>query len=234
MEPCTAGPLITLLTLKSALPLTIKVADAAVLLLPTDVVKDPAAMVLVKVPEVELVTTTVTVQDELGGMTEPAAKVTALCPIVAVAVPGLQLVKALEEKLTSPAGVTGYASINAEDNVAPTKACVLVIVIVNRAVPPAAILAGKKLLEINGREGVTESTSETEQTPPVHPDATLVFVTLLGGEITAVLVTCVCPIATDTPNPSRQTKAARDITYNRKTQRYFKVVWRARIHYRDP
>lgn len=85
------------------------------------------------------------------------------------------------------------------------------IVIVRRLVPPAAILAGKKLFEINGLDGVTASESVAEQTPLVQPAAVLVFVTLDGGEITAVLVICVCPVATETPNPSKQTSTARDI-----------------------
>lgn len=166
---------------------------------------------LVKIPELELVTTTVIVQNELGAMTEPAANVTVPRPIVALAAPGLQLVDALEEKLTSPAGITGYASVNVVNNVAETKACVLVIVIVKRVVPPAAMLDGEKVLEINGLEGVTASISDAEQTPLVQPVAVFVLVTLAGGEITAVFVTCVCPIAMETPHPSKQTSTARDI-----------------------
>ena len=64
------------------------------------------------------------------------------------------------------------------------------IEIVSSAVPPAEMLATEKLLEINGLDGVTGSLSLAEQTPATQDTPSgLVFVTLAGGEITAVLVT---------------------------------------------
>ncbi len=47
---------------KSALARTIKPALTVAVLVPTDVVREPAGIVLVMLPETELVTTTVTVQ----------------------------------------------------------------------------------------------------------------------------------------------------------------------------
>lgn len=65
---------------------------------------------------------------------------------------------------------------------------------VSSAVPFAEMLLTEKLLESDGLEGVTESTSLAEQTPAAHDTASgLVLVTLAGGEIIAVLVTWVCP-----------------------------------------
>lgn len=76
-----------------------------------------------------------------------------------------------------------------EDRVADTKACVLEIVIVSSAVPPALIELREKLLETVGREGETVSTSATVQVPVGQ--SALVLLTLAGGEMTAVLVTWV-------------------------------------------
>ena len=206
--PGVAAPCGVSVIATSALLVTTKAATAAVPFVPTDVAKAPTGMVLVNVPEVELVNRTVTVQEELGAISDPVASTTVFSPIVAVAVPGLQLVAATELKLTRPGG---YVSVNGADKVADTSACVLVIVIVRRVVPPAEMLDGENVLEINGLEGVTASISDAEQTPLAQPVAVFVLVTLAGGEITAVLVTCVCPIAMETPNPSKQTSAARDI-----------------------
>ncbi len=182
--------MIVLLTLRSALPTTLKTADAVVPFEPTEVVNDPAGMVFVQVPATGLVTTTLKAHEELGGITVPCAKVTVPNPMVALAVPGLHVVEATEPELTIPEA-RGYTSVKVEDKVADTSACVLVIVIVSKAVPPAAILAGKKFLEITGVDGVTESLSAAEQTPLLHEVDVFVLVTLDGGEMTAVLVTWV-------------------------------------------
>ena len=109
----------TLLTLKSALLVTPSTAETVVLLEPTEVVKEPDGIVLVSDPDVELVTTTLSEHDELGAMTVPWAKVKVPSPIVALAVPGLQLVEAKELKLTRP---TGYTSTSGADKVAETSA----------------------------------------------------------------------------------------------------------------
>ena len=84
----------------------------------------------------------------------------------------------------------GYASVNNEDMDAETSACVLVIVIVNNAVPPALTDATEKFLEIVGLDCDTASTSAAEHTPAtVHDADTLVLATLDGGVIEAVLTT---------------------------------------------
>ena len=76
--------------------------------------------------------------------------------------------------------------------VADARACVLVMVIVRSAVPPALIVLREKLLETVGNEGDTESISAAEQIPATVQDAdTLVLETLAGGVIEATLVTCV-------------------------------------------
>lgn len=72
---------------------------------------------------------------------------------------------------------------------ADTSAWVLEIVIVSKVVPPAFIELSEKLFETVGREGEIASVSANVQVPEAQ-DA-LVLVTLDGGEITAVLVTCV-------------------------------------------
>lgn len=94
----------TLPTLKSALLVTPRTADTVELLEPTDVVSEPDGIVLVSDPDTELVTTTLSEQEALGGINVPWARVTVPKPIVALAVPGLQLVEATELKLTKPAG----------------------------------------------------------------------------------------------------------------------------------
>lgn len=93
-----------MLTLKSALLVTPRTADTVALFEPTDVVREPDGIVLVNDPDAELVTTTLSEHDELGGMRVPWARVKVPKPIVALAVPGLQLVDATELKLTRPAG----------------------------------------------------------------------------------------------------------------------------------
>ena len=82
-------------------------------------------------------------------------------------------------------------SVKVVDNVALTSACVLVMVIVSSAVPPLTMLGTEKLFATSGLEGVTKSLSAAEHTPLVQEVAVFVFVTLEGGEITAVLVICV-------------------------------------------
>ena len=77
------------------------------------------------------------------------------------------------------------------DKVPDTKAWVLEIVMVSKAVPPALMEVREKLFETVGREDVTLSMSEAVQVPKVQEAEELVLVTLAGGEITAVLVTCV-------------------------------------------
>ena len=61
-------------------------------LVPTEVVKEPDGMVLVNVPDTELVTTVVTVQLDPGGISVPADNVKVPRPTVAAALPTLQLV----------------------------------------------------------------------------------------------------------------------------------------------
>ena len=87
---------------------------------------------------------------------------------------------------------------------ADTRACVLAMVIVSKAVPPAFIELREKLFETTGREGETVSTSAAVQVPAVQAVDELVLVTLAGGEITAVLVTWVWAWAQVTKNNKRQ------------------------------
>lgn len=63
---------------------------------------------------------------------------------------------------------------------------------VSKAVPPALIVVGKKVFEMVGLDGETVSISAAVQVPARQEGAELVLVTLTGGEMTAVLVTCVC------------------------------------------
>ena len=188
--PCVAALLeATLVRVRSATERTLRTAVAVRELVPTEVVNEPDGMVLVRLPDTELVTTEVTVQLEPGGTTVPDDKVKVPKLAVAAAVPELQLVEAADVALTNP---TGYASVNKADTVAETSACVLVIVIVNSTVPPALILVSPKLLATVGLEGETVSISEAEQTPATVQEAdALVLETLTGGAIDAMLLTCV-------------------------------------------
>ena len=139
----------TLVRVRSALEVTTRTAVAAEALVPTEVVKEPTAIVLVTVPPTELVTTTVTVQVEACGINVPAGRVKEPELGVAVATAPLQPLVRTEEgvALTKPAG---YRSVNNDVSVAETSAWVLVMVIVNNAVPPELIDPTEKLLEIVG------------------------------------------------------------------------------------
>ena len=75
---------------------------------------------------------------------------------------------------------------------ADVNAWLLVIAMVSKAVPPALIVVGKKVFEMVGLDGETVSISAAVQVPARQEGAELVLVTLTGGEMTAVLVTCVC------------------------------------------
>lgn len=100
-----AGPLITLTRLKSA-PSTPSVAVAVVEFAPTEVVREPEAMVFVTVPTTELVTTAVNVQVDAGGINVPAGNVSD--PVLATAdtAPALQPTVVVTDGLvlTRPAG----------------------------------------------------------------------------------------------------------------------------------
>jgi hypothetical protein len=65
------------------------------------------------------------------------------------------------------------------------------MVIVSKAVPPAFIALGEKAFEMVGLDGETVSMSAAVQVPAVQEGAEFVLVTLAGGEMMAVLVTCV-------------------------------------------
>ena len=75
-------------------------------LVPTDVVKEPAEIVFVRVPLRELVTTTVTVQVEAGGISVPEGSDSEPAPATAVATPELQpvVVTAGVAAFTNPVG----------------------------------------------------------------------------------------------------------------------------------
>ena len=74
--------------------------------MPTDVVNEPEGMVFVSVPLTELVTTTVIVHEEAGGINVPAESETDPAPGAAVATPALQPVVVTRGTgaLTSPVG----------------------------------------------------------------------------------------------------------------------------------
>lgn len=180
--------LTTLVRVRSALAVTTRTAVATEVLVPTEVVKEPAAMVLVIVPPTELVTTTVVVQVDACGINVPEASVKEPEPGVAVATAPLQPVVKTEEgvALTKP---VGYKSVNRDVSVAETSAWVLVMVIVNNAVPPELIDPIEKLLEIAGLDWTTVSISAAVHVWFTQDGEEFVFVTLEGGEMTAVLVT---------------------------------------------
>ncbi len=93
-----------LVTVRSALEATERVAVAVLELVPTEVDNEPEGIVLVIVPAMELVTTLVSVQLSPGGIKVPTDKVNVPAPITAAAAPAVQLVCATPVALTSPAG----------------------------------------------------------------------------------------------------------------------------------
>jgi hypothetical protein len=77
-------------------------------------------------------------------------------------------------------------------NVAVVSLWLLTTLIVSNAVPPAEMLLGLNDLEIVGAATATVSLSLALQTPAeVHPAPVLLLLMVLGGVITAVLVTFV-------------------------------------------
>ena len=74
-------------------------------------------------------------------------------------------------------------------NVAEVSACELVKVITKSVVPPALMVDGVNDLAIVGRLGVMVSISAAVHVPVLQPMPLPVFVTPVGTEIAAVLVT---------------------------------------------
>ena len=66
------------------------------------------------------------------------------------------------------------------------------IEIISKAVPPALMVLREKVFEMVGLDGETTSISDAVHVPARQEGAELVLVTLTGGEMTALLVTCVC------------------------------------------
>lgn len=91
--------------LKSA-PFTPSVAVAVVEFVPTEVVREPEAIVFVTVPKIELVTTAVKVQVDPGGITVPTGNVKDPARATAETSPALQPVVVVTEglELTRPVG----------------------------------------------------------------------------------------------------------------------------------
>ena len=106
VEPCTAAPLATLVSVKSALELTPSTAVTVAELVPTEVVKEPDAIVFVIVPATELVTTDVIVQVDPCGIKVPAGSVKEPAPAIADTDPAVQPVVVVTDGLVlmSPAG----------------------------------------------------------------------------------------------------------------------------------
>ena len=75
---------------------------------------------------------------------------------------------------------------------ADVSAWLLEMEIVSKAVPPALMVLREKVFEMVGLDGETTSISAAVHAPARQEGAELVLVTLTGGEMTAVLVTCVC------------------------------------------
>jgi hypothetical protein len=96
----------SLLGLMLTVAVTLKTALTVNELVPTEVVKEPAGMVFVTVPPVELVTTTVTVQVDDCGIKVPSDRVKEPVLGVAVAEPEIQPVVLTDdgEAFTKPAG----------------------------------------------------------------------------------------------------------------------------------
>ena len=182
---------------KLAAGVKVIVAVTALELGPTDVVSEPAGIELGKLPPELFVTTAETEQLEPGEINVPIGKDNNPRPAVAVGAPPPQVVAAAGlAALTSP---RGYESVNTAVNVAVVSACWLVKVITNKDVPPALRAVGLNVLLTVGRLADTASTSLAEQTTGevavTHPATELVLLTLAGGVIDAVLVTCVCAVA---------------------------------------
>jgi hypothetical protein len=93
---------------KSATGVTLIVAVAVLVFVPTLVLSDPEGMVLVNVPGTEVVTTTDTEHPLRGGIKVPAARVTELDPTVAVTDPRPPTIQVVVGagvvKLKTPAG----------------------------------------------------------------------------------------------------------------------------------
>jgi hypothetical protein len=171
---------------KSETGLTVNVALTRFEFAPTLVNSDPAGMVLTTCGEVADVTTTETEQLELGAIPVPIATVTVPCPAFAAKTGDKQVLDgAGTAAFTKPAG---YISVNSELNVAVANLCVLVKVITSKEVPPALIALGAKLLATCGKLAVTVSRSLAVHVPARQVVAVLVFVTVGGAEIDAVLV----------------------------------------------
>ena len=160
MVPGTYGPALTaLLVTKLALKSTPNTAVTVTELVPTEVDREPEAIVLVAVPLTEVVTTDVMKHLEAGGMTVPIGNVSDPAPGAADTVPKLQPIVVVTAGVvfTIPAG---YGSVKRAVSVAETSAWVFEIEIVNRAVPPAVMLLGVKLLETDGLDKPIVSVSE--------------------------------------------------------------------------
>jgi hypothetical protein len=106
-NPTVAVPTVldgTILTLGKTLSTAVAVNE----FVPTEVTREPDAMVLVIVPATELVTTVVMVHTppltEPGGMVNPVPSVKLLPPTTTVAAPPVQLVCATEVVFTRPVG----------------------------------------------------------------------------------------------------------------------------------
>jgi hypothetical protein len=180
--------LATLVMARSAIGLTVSVAVTGFVLAPTLVAKDPAGIVLTTCGEATEVTTTETLQLELGAMPVPTPTVNA--PALAATTGVKQVLDVIGPgALTKP---TGYASVNKDVKVAVVSLWVLVKVTTNKDVPPALIALGVKDFATSGELAATASKSAAEQVPPKQLVAVFVFVTVGGAEIDAVLVICVC------------------------------------------
>ena len=180
---------VVLVIAKSAAGFTMSVAVIKLALAPTEVVKEPAGMVLASCGVLVEVTTADTEQLALGAISVPAASDSCVPPGAAVGAGPVQVVAASGvAALNKPAG---YSSTKAGLKVAVVNLCVFVKVMTSSEVPPASMVLGLNVLDTVGKLALTVSISAAVQVPAVQPAAELVLVTPSGGEIEAVLVTWV-------------------------------------------
>lgn len=181
---------VVLVIAKSAAGFTTSVAVTKLGLAPTEVVKEPAGMVLATCGVEVEVTTADTEQLALGAISVPVASDNCVPPGAATGAGPLQvLATSGVAALNKP---VGYSSTKAALKVAVVNLCVFVKVMTSSEVPPALIVLGLNVLDTVGKLAVTVSISAAVQVPAAQPAAELVLVTPSGGDIEAVLVTWVC------------------------------------------
>jgi len=166
-------------TAVAARDVTVKVALAGAALLPLLVTKAPAGSVLVRLPAVEEVTFTFTVQVPAAagarvpcGITAKVARLTVVVPASAVTMPPAQVVLAFGvAAITMPAG---KLSVSGEVILSGVSTLELDSVMVRVDVPPAVIVVGLKLLLTVGATAPIFKGALSEHPPMVLPPVAIV------------------------------------------------------------